>query len=137
MHITFVTTTNGQTYAAQLLYAASKPVVASFCSKAHHPAYLESFRPPRPLDLLWAAIAAKRSKKSVIILVLASDSTLMGMKVEKASRAKLESGVHGSVSTSSFSTGFRTLFTNFKQLIGFPGDDSSGESTPAPFHHTA
>lgn len=30
-----------------------------------------------------------------------------------------------------------TLFANLKQLVGFPGDDSSRESAPAPFHNAA
>lgn len=80
------------TYIVQFLYAASKPLPVSTCSNAHHPAYLESFLPPSPLDLPCAAIAARRSKKSKIILVRASESTLRGMNVENASRANCESG---------------------------------------------
>lgn len=63
----------------------------SACSKAHQPAYRESFLPPRPLAFPWAAMAARRSKKSKMMVLRASESELMGIKVEKASRAKPES----------------------------------------------
>lgn len=52
----------------------------------------DSLRPPIPLVLPWAAMAAIRSKKSKMILVRASESTLIGMNVANASRAMFESG---------------------------------------------
>lgn len=44
------------------------------------------------MALPWAAMAAIKSKKSNIIVVRASESTLKGINVEKASLAKFESG---------------------------------------------
>lgn len=82
-------------YLAQDLYPVSKPLLSSTCSNAHHPANLDNLRPPMPLDLPCAAMAAKRSKKSKIILVRASESTLRGIKVAKASRAISESAEEG------------------------------------------
>jgi hypothetical protein len=51
----------------------------------------DSLRPPNPFVLLWAAIAARRSKKSKMILDRESLSTLRGMNVLKESRAICES----------------------------------------------
>lgn len=48
-----------------------------------------------PLVLPCAAMAANRSKKSKMIFVRASESTLMGIKVANASRAMFESEGEG------------------------------------------
>jgi hypothetical protein len=77
------------------LYPPSKPLPVSPCSNAHHAAIRESFRPPKPFVLPWAAIAERRSKKSKIIADRASLSTLKGIKVLNESLAKFESAVLG------------------------------------------
>lgn len=51
----------------------------------------DSFLPPMPLVFPLAATADKRSKKSKIMRLRASESTLRGMNVSNACRAKLES----------------------------------------------
>lgn len=79
-------------YLVHVLYPVSKPFPISACSNAHQPAKRDSLRPPRPFDFPCAAMAAMRSKKSKIICVRASDSTLIGIKVAKASLASWESG---------------------------------------------
>ncbi len=76
---------------SQALYPPSKPLPVSLCSKAHHAAIRESFRPPNPLDLPWAATADRRSKKLKIICDRVSLSTLKGIKVLKESLAMFES----------------------------------------------
>ena len=66
-------------------------------SNAHQPAYLESFLPAKPLDFPCAATAESSSKKSKMILALASEAMLIGMNVAKASGALFESaGSHQS-----------------------------------------
>ena len=82
-----------RTYLSHDLYPPSKPLPLSLCSNAHHAAMRESLRPPNPFILLWAAVAASRSKKSNMILDRASLSTLRGMKVLNESRAMFESGI--------------------------------------------
>lgn len=72
-----------------------------------------------------------------MILDRVSESELMGIKVEKASRASPESETR-SVQDQWRSSAVRdTLFADLEQLISFPGNNSSGESAPAPFQHTA
>ena len=51
----------------------------------------DSLRPPKPLDLPWAATAERRSKNLKMISARAWLSTLRGIKVLKESRAMLES----------------------------------------------
>lgn len=83
-------------------------------------------------------MAANRSKKSKMILVRASDSTLMGINVENASRAKFESShrCRSETHVPRWSKGGHTLFANFKEFVSFPSDYSAGQSAPAPFHNT-
>jgi len=79
-------------YETHVLYPPSKPFPTSPCSKAHQPANLDNFRPPRPFVFPCAAIAESRSKKSKMICARAFESTLRGMKVANESRAMFESG---------------------------------------------
>src|SRR5262245_60681339 len=85
-----IVTSSLRSYFAHELYPPSNPLPLSECSKAHQPAIRDNFRPPSPLVLPLAAMAAKRSKKSKIIRFRA-ESVLMGMKVLKALRDILES----------------------------------------------
>jgi hypothetical protein len=71
-----------------------------------------------------------------MILVRASESTLMGMNVENASRAKSESRKVQHMSPLSAKARAHTLFANLEQLISFPCNHTAGQSAPAPFHHT-
>ncbi len=99
-------------------------------------------RPPKPLVLPWAAMAAKRSKKSKMILVRASESTLRGMKVANESRARLAS-VDRSHEQQIFPQLtflpliLPTVLSYPKQLVRFPRHHAAGQSTPAPFEHAA
>ena len=120
-------------YLDQVLYPPSKPLPESECSNAHQPAYLDSLRPPKPFDLPCAAIAARSSKKSKMILVRASEATLIGMNVLKASRAELESSSQVSVLvTFGFRTRLLTLLANLEQLVSFPRHHTANETAPAP-----
>lgn len=80
-----------KTYPAHPLYPPSNPLPPSLCSNAHQPANLDNLRPLRPFVFPCAAMAERRSKKSNIIFVRESDSTLKGMNVAKESRAMFES----------------------------------------------
>lgn len=85
-------------------------------------------------------MAVRRSKKSQMIFVRASESTLMGMKVLKASRARSESArgfgwLVRQVPKGEGAT--RTLLANLEQLVRFPGDYTSRKSAPTPLDHAA
>ena len=90
-----------------------------------------------PLVLPLAATAESRSKKSNMMRLRASDSTLRGMKVSKAWRAKLESGLRVSVGPVYVVQGQHTGLAFSEELVGIPGDDTARQSAPAPFHDTA
>lgn len=75
------------------LYPPSNPVPVSLCSNAHQAAIRDSFRPPKPFILPWAAMADRRSKKLKMMLERAPFSTLSGMNVRKESRAMFESAI--------------------------------------------
>ena len=67
----------------------------------------------------------------------ASESTLMGMKVSKACRAKLESALSSVDHCRVLGWIAPTRFANSKELVGVPRDDAAGQSAPAPFYDTA
>jgi hypothetical protein len=90
-----------------------------------------------PLVFPLAATADSKSKKSKMMRLRASDSTLMGMKVSKACRAKLESAMSSVDRYRVFMWIAPTRFANSKELVGVPRDDAAGQSAPAPFYDTA
>ena len=125
--------TDGMTNLSHDLYPVSNPLPVSMCPKAHQPAKRDSLCPPRPLVFPCAEMAAIRSKKSVMICTRALDSTLIGIKVVKASRANPESGLVRQVH---LLAARRTLFADLEHLIRLPCDNTTRQSSPAPFHDT-
>jgi hypothetical protein len=97
----------------------------------------ESLRPPKPFDLLWAAIAARRSKKSKMIPARASLSTLSGINVLNESLAICESGtgLASSPNTILAARIVHTLLSNLEELVRIPTNNAALESAPAPFYH--
>jgi hypothetical protein len=67
----------------------------------------------------------------------ASESTLRGMKVSKACRARFESELSASTRGDPFSCTRLTSFADSEELVDVPGDNSTGEPAPTPLENAA
>ena len=74
-----------RTYFSQFEYPSMKPFGDDLMSKQYQPTILANFCPLKPFNLACAATEARKAKKSRIIAVCNSDSTLNGINKLNAS----------------------------------------------------
>lgn len=72
-----------------------------------------------------------------MILVRESESTLRGIKVANALRARSESGRQDEQHEPWGLRSLLTLLANTEELVRFPSDDATSQSAPTPFHDAA
>ena len=72
-----------------------------------------------------------------MIFVRESESTLRGIKVANALRARSESGRQDEQQERQGFRSLPTLLANAEELVRFPSDDTAGQSAPTPFHDAA